>query len=102
MRVIPRCARGCVCVFVPPVVYLCQTKHDFTTMGGGLFALLMCLIGLGFVQLIFASPLVETIYAALGALVFSLYIIYDVQVGAYADVATVAARVWSCGDGPSV
>lgn len=64
-------------------LFACQTKYDFTGMGSYLFVILLSLIGFGLVLAIFCGAsecqVVRTIYAGIGALVFSLYIVYDVQ-----------------------
>jgi len=66
------------CIAVLMTVYAMQTKRDLRPMGGFLFIGLIVLLMGGFLRLLFpSSPAVETVYAALGALLFSLYIMYD-------------------------
>lgn len=64
-------------------LFACQTKYDFTGMGGYLMAGLFTVIGFGFVLAIVCGvgecEVAKTVYAGLGALIFSLYIVYDVQ-----------------------
>lgn len=56
-----------------------QTKWDFTVMGAGLFIAVICLMLFGFLALIFQSRIMTLVYASIGALIFSLYLIYDTQ-----------------------
>lgn len=61
-------------------VFAFQTKIDFTACGGCLCALLMVLIMMGFFFAFMPSNKYTMIgYGTAGALVFSLYIIYDTQ-----------------------
>lgn len=57
-----------------------QTKYDFTMMGGLLFVALIILILFGFLSIFFYSRILELVYASLGALIFSLYLVYDTQI----------------------
>jgi FtsH-binding integral membrane protein len=55
------------------------TKHDITTAGAALYS---CLLGLLFTSLVAAfvrTSLVNTLLAGSGAVLFSIYIAYDVQ-----------------------
>jgi len=55
-----------------------QSKYDFSAMGGVLFVLLALLLVGGILRLIFPfTPVLDTVWAVLGALVFSGYIVYD-------------------------
>jgi FtsH-binding integral membrane protein len=54
-----------------------QTKIDFTAMSSSMFVLLIVLILFGVWTAIFPSQVAQTAYAALGAFVFSLFIVYD-------------------------
>jgi len=59
-------------------LYACQTKRDLSWMGGALWILLLVLIGGGLIRLFFpTTPLLDTIWAGFGALVFSGLILYD-------------------------
>lgn len=64
-------------VFLGLTAFAWQTKIDFTKLSGSLFSLLIILIICG----ILASfiPSLRVIYAGLGALVFSIFIVYDTQ-----------------------
>lgn len=57
-----------------------QTKIDFTVMSGALFCLLICLLFFGIFALIWPSDVMSIALACFGALLFSLYIVYDTQI----------------------
>jgi FtsH-binding integral membrane protein len=66
--------------------YACLTKTDFTGMGPYLIAAVMTLMAFGFVMMLFSmftgdpvDPTLHKLYACAGALIFSLYIVYDTQ-----------------------
>lgn len=67
-------------IFVALTLFACQTKYDFTNWMPYLFGALWFMILFGFVAMLipFNSTL-ETIYGALGALIFSGYILVDTQ-----------------------
>ncbi|KJE95528.1 glutamate receptor Gr2 [Capsaspora owczarzaki ATCC 30864] len=56
-----------------------QTKWDFTGYGGYLFGALLVLICFGFMCIFIRGEIVRIVYAALGALIFSMYLVYDTQ-----------------------
>lgn len=56
-----------------------QTKWDFTMMGGVLFVAVIILFIFGIVAIFVKTKIVSLIYASLGALIFSIYLIYDTQ-----------------------
>jgi len=56
-----------------------QTKYDLTTCGGMLCVMVMALIIAGIAVAIFPSKLAIIGYGVVGALIFSLYIVYDTQ-----------------------
>lgn len=58
-------------------IYTLQSKRDFSSMGAGLFAALWILIIAGIMQLFFPSPMMDKAIGMGGALVFSLFIIFD-------------------------
>ena len=60
-------------------MYSILTKRDFTTIGGGLFSLLIVLIFMGIASIFIHNRIYDLVYAGLGALVFSIYIIHDTQ-----------------------
>lgn len=56
-----------------------QTKWDFTVMGGVLFVAVIILMVFGIVCIFVKGKTMTLIYASLGALIFSVYLIYDTQ-----------------------
>jgi len=59
-------------------IFTVQSKIDFSMMGGFLFVVLMVFVFGGFMRLFLPStPLLDTVWAGLGALLFSAYIVYD-------------------------
>lgn len=66
-------------------IFACQTKIDFTGCGPYLFVALMCLMAFGFMLWMcslftsFNLEIGRTIYALIGSLIFSMYIVYDTQ-----------------------
>ncbi|XP_044749186.1 protein lifeguard 1-like [Coccinella septempunctata] len=56
-----------------------QTKWDFTMIGGFLFVALIILMIFGFVTIFFRGKTMQMVYASFGALLFSVYLIYDTQ-----------------------
>merc|ERR1719419_772948 len=62
------------------IVFAFQTKIDFTAMGGILLAVLLCFVLFGLIAAFFPqSRTVNLVYAAIGCIIFSIYIIYDTQ-----------------------
>ena len=63
--------------------YACKTDTDFTGMGAYLYAALLTLVVFGVVGSFFSAfyhtPWMQNLYAGAGALIFSLYIVYDTQ-----------------------
>lgn len=59
--------------------YTFQTKRDFSSMGVGLFIGLLCLLGVGILNLFLGSTGLELLIAGAGALIFSLFIVFDTQ-----------------------
>jgi protein lifeguard len=56
-----------------------QTKWDFTVLGGGLYIACLVLLIFGMLVFIIPVPVLSLVYASLGALLFSIYLIYDTQ-----------------------
>jgi hypothetical protein len=59
--------------------YAMQTKRDFTAAGGVLFTLLFCLVAAGVLGMFFRASWYSVALSCGGALLFSAYIIVDVQ-----------------------
>lgn len=66
-------------ITVSLTIFAFQTKWDFTGMGPYLLAVLVGLIFMGIIQIWVRDQLLETITASIGAILFSLYIVYDTQ-----------------------
>ena len=65
-------------------IYACTTKRDFTAMGGSLVCVLFVFVMAGWLMPLFyfvpgLGKVVHVAYACVGALIFSLYIVYDTQ-----------------------
>ena len=60
-------------------IFAFQTKIDFTVFTGVAFVGLMILMVMGFILMFFKIPFLQTLYAAFGALLFSVYLIIDTQ-----------------------
>lgn len=61
-------------------LFAVQTKYDFTACGGFLIAALVCLMIFGIVAIFWRDHMVRTIYAACGALLACMFLIYDTQI----------------------
>lgn len=68
-------ATAVVCVGL--TLFALQTKWDFTVMGGVLFVAVLILMVFGIFTMIFPGRTGQLIYAACGALLFSVYLIYE-------------------------
>ncbi|XP_032973192.1 protein lifeguard 4 [Rhinolophus ferrumequinum] len=64
-------------VFLGLTLYTLQSKRDFSKFGAGLFAVLWILCLSGILKLFFYSETMELVVAAVGALLFCGFIIYD-------------------------
>lgn len=61
-------------------VFAFQTKWDFTAMGGILVCVLFGLVIFGFVMIFVPyNKYLQMVYGGAGALIFSLYLVYDTQ-----------------------
>lgn len=60
-------------------LFALQTKYDLTMMGGVLIACLVALVIFSFMAIFVGGRIVTMIYASLGAVLFSVYLIYDTQ-----------------------
>ncbi|ELK02469.1 protein lifeguard 4 [Pteropus alecto] len=60
-------------------VYTLQSKRDFSKFGAGLFAVLWILCLSGILKLFFYNETVELVLAAVGALLFCGFIVYDMH-----------------------
>jgi len=71
----------CAAITFALTIFAFQTKFDFTAMGGVLICVLLAFILFGFFAAIFGGRgrILQIVYASVGALIFSLYIVYDTQ-----------------------
>lgn len=60
-------------------IYACQTACDFTDKGGYLISFLLGIILIGSINIFVMNSVLENIYAGLGAIIFSCFIVYDTQ-----------------------
>jgi len=66
-----------VCLGV--TIFSFQTKYDFTSCMGVLFVVSLALMGFGIVCIFTYSKVLYTVYAGLGAVVFSIFLAVDTQ-----------------------
>jgi FtsH-binding integral membrane protein len=69
----------CAAVCFGLTMFAFQTKWDFTVIGGALFVALIILIIFSIVAIFIPGKTITLIYASCGALLFSLYLVYDTQ-----------------------
>ncbi|XP_011332686.1 protein lifeguard 1 isoform X2 [Ooceraea biroi] len=60
-------------------IFAFQTKIDFTGLSSVLFVAILILLIFGIIAMIWPGRTMTLVYASLGALIFSLYLIYDTQ-----------------------
>ncbi|XP_017868213.1 PREDICTED: protein lifeguard 1 isoform X2 [Drosophila arizonae] len=60
-------------------IFALQTKYDFTMCGGVLVACLVVFVIFGIVAICVPGQIIGLVYASLGALLFSVYLVYDTQ-----------------------
>jgi FtsH-binding integral membrane protein len=68
-----------VFLFAGLTAFACFTKSDFTGMGPYLFAALLGLCLTGFILSFVGGTFAHKLYAGIGAVLFSFYVIYDTQ-----------------------
>lgn len=64
-------------IFLALTLYTCNSKRDFSGMGAGLFAALVGFLIATIIGIFISSSLMHTVLAAAGAILFSLFIVYD-------------------------
>lgn len=69
----------CAVICFGLTVYAFQTKVDFTMMGGILFVAVLILMIFSIVLMFWHSNTARLVYSCIGALIFSVYLIYDTQ-----------------------
>jgi modulator of FtsH protease len=60
-------------------IFAMNTKRDFTTMGKMLFITLIVLIVAGIANIFLHLPMLQLIIASVGAVLFSMFILFDTQ-----------------------
>ncbi len=65
--------------FFALTIFAMNTKRDFTTMGKMLFIALIVMIVAGILNIFLHLPMLQLIIAAVGAVLFSLFILFDTQ-----------------------
>ncbi|XP_048514241.1 protein lifeguard 2 isoform X2 [Athalia rosae] len=60
-------------------IFAFQTKWDFTMLNGILFVAVLILFVFGIISIFIHSKILTLVYASLGALIFSVYLVYDTQ-----------------------
>ena len=71
----------CAAITLALTVFAFQTKIDFTALGGVLIAVLMVFILFGLIAIFLRqSRTLNLVYKNIGAIIFSLYIIYDTSI----------------------
>lgn len=60
-------------------IFAMQTKYDFTMMGGVLLVAMVVFIIFGIVAMFLPGKIMTLVYGSCGALLFSIYLIYDTQ-----------------------
>lgn len=56
-----------------------QTKWDFTVCNGVLFVAMIIFMIFGFVAIFYNGPVIRLVYASFGALLFSIYLVYEYE-----------------------
>jgi len=69
----------CAVVCLGLTIFAFQTKWDFTACGGILFVGILILLIFGILAIFIQNRILDLVYASLGALVFSCYIVFDTQ-----------------------
>lgn len=60
-------------------IFAFQTKWDFTMLGGILFVAVIILMLIGILAIFVRGKTMILIYSSIGAIIFSVYLIYDTQ-----------------------
>lgn len=66
-------------VVISITIFAFQTKYDFTGMGTYLFVFSIVLLVFGILTIFLHSKILSLVYAALGAVLFSFYLVFDTQ-----------------------
>jgi FtsH-binding integral membrane protein len=66
-------------VVIAITIFAFQTKYDFTGMGIYLFVFAIVMLVFGILCIIIRSKIMNIVYSALGAVMFSFYLVFDTQ-----------------------
>ncbi|KAL1441767.1 hypothetical protein MTO96_008279 [Rhipicephalus appendiculatus] len=69
----------CTVVCLGLTLFAFQTKWDFTAMSGILFVCALVFMCFGFALIFIKGDIVRLVYACIGALLFSVYLVFDTQ-----------------------
>ncbi|KAK8767265.1 hypothetical protein V5799_005966 [Amblyomma americanum] len=69
----------CTIVCLGLTLFAFQTKWDFTAMSGILFVAALVFMCFGFALIFIKGDIVRLVYACIGALLFSVYLVFDTQ-----------------------
>jgi len=69
----------CAAVCLGLTIFAMQTKWDFTACGGVICSMLVILIIFGILAICIPSRTLSMVYASLGAAIFSIYLVFDIQ-----------------------
>lgn len=69
----------CAVVCLGLTIFAMQTKWDFTACGGVICSMVIILLMFGILAICIPSRVLSMVYASLGAAVFSIYLIFDIQ-----------------------
>jgi len=70
----------CAVVVLSLTIFAFQTKIDFTMCGGFLFVAVIILMCFGLIMIFWRNKVAYLIYSCIGALIFSMYIVFDTQI----------------------
>lgn len=71
---------GTISILAGCSTYAATTKRDFSSLGGFLFGALLAIIVLSFANILFFQlPLLAVLISAVAIVLFSVYLVYDVQ-----------------------
>merc|ERR1712059_40813 len=88
----------CAAVVLALTLFAFQTKIDFTACGGVLLAVLVVFVIFGFIAIFLPNQrTVRLVYAAIGTIIFSLYIVYDTQlmIGGSHKYSLPSTSIWT-------
>lgn len=60
-------------------IFALQTKYDFTMCGGVLLVCMVVFVIFGIVAIFVKGKIITLVYSSIGALLFSIYLVYDTQ-----------------------